>query len=109
MKRRLYPAFLLIAILSGLFLFLQTAAAQTSIEAPETRVKLVKLSPLRYPPLARQARITGDVRVEVLIGTDGTVESAKMISGHLLLKQAAIESAQKSQFECRRCDSTESY
>jgi TonB family protein len=65
---------------------------------------LSKLVPPVYPPLARMARITGDVKVHVLIRKDGSVESAEVISGHPILKQAALESAQKSEFECRDCN-----
>jgi hypothetical protein len=44
-----------------------------------------------YPPLARQARIQGVVRFEVLIGKDGHVKDAMLIAGHPLLVPAAQE------------------
>jgi TonB family protein len=53
-----------------------------------------------YPPLARQARITGDVTIQIHIRKDGKVESAEVVSGPPMLKQAALESAEKSTFEC---------
>jgi TonB family protein len=53
-----------------------------------------------YPPLARQARITGDVTIQIYIQRDGKVESAEAVSGPPMLEQAALESAQKSTFEC---------
>ncbi|HEY3971374.1 MAG TPA: energy transducer TonB [Candidatus Sulfotelmatobacter sp.] len=82
------------------------AAAQDS----PTGVVMTRLFPPVYPPLARQARVVGDVRIQLTIGTDGSVESAEVVSGHPMLKQAALDSAQKSQFECRRCtDSGMSY
>ena len=83
----------------------QDAPAQdaSSAQTAEAEVVLAKLSPPIYPPLARQARITGDVKIQVLIRKDGSVESAEVISGHPILKLAALESAQKSQFECRGC------
>lgn len=43
-----------------------------------------------YPPEARHARITGIVRLDVVIGRDGTVLTVKLISGHPLLAEAAI-------------------
>jgi TonB family protein len=64
---------------------------------------LIKLSPPLYPPLAREARIGGDVKIQIEIRPDGSAASVGVISGHPLLKQAALESAQKSQCECRRC------
>ncbi|HWY22945.1 MAG TPA: hypothetical protein VNX26_17085, partial [Candidatus Acidoferrum sp.] len=39
----------------------------------------------------------------VMIRKDGSLDSAEIISGHPLLKQAALDSAQRSQFECRAC------
>jgi TonB family protein len=56
-----------------------------------------------YPPLARQARIAGDVLLEVGLRQDGTVASAKVISGHPMLKLAALDSATKSTFVCQGC------
>src|ERR1700693_6002552 len=34
---------------------------------------------------------------------DGSLESARAVSGPPLLRQAALDSAQQSQFECRGC------
>jgi TonB family protein len=83
------------------------AFSQATASQPE--VVLVKLSPLVYPPLARQAHIAGDVSIRLSIRQDGSVESAEVIGGHPMLAQAALESAQKSQFECRGCNATASY
>ena len=41
--------------------------------------------------------------MQVSIHKDGSVESAEVVSWHPMLKQAALESAQKSQFECNGC------
>lgn len=79
------------------------AQGATSAPMPESGAVLTKLVPPVYPLLARMARITGDVRVQVLIRKDGSVASSEVISGHPILKQSALESAQKSTFECRKC------
>jgi len=59
----------------------------------EARV-LSKVQPA-YPPLARQARVSGTVRVEATIGKDGRVKRAVAISGPPLLRQAAAEAVQR--------------
>jgi TonB family protein len=106
MRNFLWLASFAVATLSGaLFACTQTALAQ--IETP--RAVLTKLSPPVYPPLARQARITGDVKVELTIQRDGSVASAVLFSGHPILAPAAIESAKHSQFECHACDGVTSY
>jgi TonB family protein len=79
------------------------AQAPTPLETSKSEVVLTKLSPVVFPPLARMANIVGDVRVQVGIRKDGTIASAELVSGHPMLKQAALESAQQSQFECRGC------
>jgi len=43
------------------------------------------------PPLARQVRIQGTVKLEGVIGKDGTVQELKVVSGHPLLIQAALD------------------
>ena len=69
-------------------------------------IVLTKLFPPKYPPLARQARITGDVELTIEVTGDGSVQSATAVRGHPLLKQAALDSAQESQFDCRGCGET---
>lgn len=48
-----------------------------------------------YPPLAKQARITGVVHLNALIGKDGTVKNLAVISGHPLLVQAAMDAVRQ--------------
>jgi TonB family protein len=88
-------------------LFGSTANIQAqSIAAPNTSqggVVLTKLWQPVYPPIARQARISGDVDLKIEVREDGSVESIVVASGHPMLKQAALDSAQQSQFVCRGC------
>jgi TonB family protein len=46
-----------------------------------------------YLPLARQARIQGDVEVRCVLDADGTVTRAEVITGHALLKDQARQNA----------------
>jgi TonB family protein len=78
-----------------------------SADAATTGVALTKLFPPIYPPLARQARIAGEVKIEVSIRNDGGVESARVVEGHAMLKDSALDSAKKSSFECRGCAQSE--
>lgn len=103
--RRLSLALQFGAVAAFLFAMPANDQAREAVSAatPETGVVLTKLFPPAYPPLARQARIMGDVKIQVGIRQHGSVASAEAISGHLMLKQAALDSAQKSTFECRGC------
>ena len=85
---------------------LSYAAAQTSAQVeplPEEHVVLSNLSPPIYPPLARAARVSGDVEIALRIRPDGSVESAEVVKGHPLLQVVALDSAQHSIFECHEC------
>jgi periplasmic protein TonB len=48
-----------------------------------------------YPPLARQARISGIVRLEAVISHSGMIESLQVMSGHPLLTQAALDAVRQ--------------
>jgi TonB family protein len=70
---------------------------------PQGEVVLTSLSNPAYPRLAEQARVAGDVEVRLSVRADGSVESAEVISGPAMLKQAVLESVHRSHFECREC------
>ena len=48
-----------------------------------------------YPPLARQARISGIVRLEAVISRGGLIESLQVMIGHPLLTQAALDAVRQ--------------
>jgi len=48
-----------------------------------------------YPQLAKQARIQGVVRLNAVIGKDGTIQDLKAASGHPLLVPAALEAVRQ--------------
>ncbi|MFQ5927839.1 MAG: energy transducer TonB [Terriglobia bacterium] len=52
-----------------------------------------------YPPLAKQARIRGTVRLEAIIAKDGTIQNLTVISGHPLLVQAALDAVSQWRYE----------
>ena len=52
-----------------------------------------------YPPLAKQARIQGTVRLEAEISKQGTIESLRVISGHPLLVQAALDAVKQWRYK----------
>jgi protein TonB len=48
-----------------------------------------------YPPLARQTRISGTVRLHAIISKSGGVQQLEVISGHPLLVQAALDAVKQ--------------
>ena len=51
-----------------------------------------------YPPAARAVRAAGAVTVQVLIDESGSVVSASAVSGHPLLRAAAVQAARGARF-----------
>jgi len=59
------------------------------------QAKLIRQPKPIYPPLAKQARISGVVRLNAIIGKDGTIQNLTVASGHPLLVPAAMEAVKQ--------------
>ncbi len=59
------------------------------------QAKLVRQPRPMYPPLARQARIQGQVRLTAVISRDGTIQELQVVAGHPLLVPAALEAVKQ--------------
>src|SRR5450631_2052870 len=53
----------------------------------------------QYPEKAKEQRITGTVRLHVVIGTNGSVQEVSPISGDPLLADAAVEAVRQWKYE----------
>src|SRR4051812_4334407 len=58
---------------------------------------LAKPAP-EYSAVARQMKVTGHVEVEATVGTDGLVESVKVLTGNPLLTASAVTAVKKWKF-----------
>lgn len=60
--------------------------------------KATSLPKPAYPAAARSANIKGSVNVAIVISKTGRVMSARAVSGHPLLKRAAVSAARRAKF-----------
>lgn len=60
--------------------------------------KALELPRPEYPPTARAVRASGAVSVQVLVDRVGNVVSATAVSGHPLLRPAALQAAKSAKF-----------
>ena len=74
-------------------------------QEPLTRKVKSKVAPV-YPDLARRMNITGTVRVVVVVSSNGTVKSTKLVGGHPILVTAALNDRKKWKFEPASDEST---
>jgi TonB family protein len=63
------------------------------------KAKLVQQVEPVYPPLAKNARIQGTVRLQVVISPEGSVDEMTVMSGHPLLVQQAMEAVRLWRYE----------
>jgi protein TonB len=57
--------------------------------------KLIKKVIPVYPPLARQARVSGTVQLIGVIAKDGTIQQLQVVSGHPLLVKSALDAVRQ--------------
>lgn len=70
------------------------AAGQEQI----TRKLRSKVAP-EYPEVARRMKISGVVKLQVTVAPNGMVKDAKVIGGHPVLVNAAMETIKKWRYE----------
>lgn len=72
---------------------------RTRVGGAVQAAKLVnRVQPL-YPPLARQTRISGTVKLHAIIGKSGAVEQLQVVSGHPLLVQSALDAVKQWRYQ----------
>ncbi len=69
---------------------------------PESKI-ITKVRP-EYPLDAADLKIHGVVKITLVIGTDGRVQSARLLGGHPLLAPAALQAVRKWVFQPTEVD-----
>ncbi len=64
-----------------------------------------KVAPV-YPDLARRMNITGVVKIEITVSANGSIKNAKLVGGHPVLANAALDAVKKWRFEAGPEEST---
>lgn len=71
----------------------------------DTRKPVVNPDP-EYPEIARRMNITGTVKLEIVIATDGSIKSVKVLGGHPLLVDAVQKALKKWKYAPGSAEST---
>jgi len=75
-------------------------AQEESSRRAKSRVQAV------YPELARKMNLSGTVKVEVVVLPNGTVKGARVMGGHPVLANAALDAVKRWRFEPAAMEST---
>lgn len=103
MSRRLTVVVLALAlgnVLGAVYSHAQSAPNEEIVRRAKNKVEP------QYPELARKMNISGTVKIQVTVAPNGSVKDAKIVGGHPLLAQAALDAAKKWRFEPAAADST---
>ena len=91
-------------ILAFVTLFGTLPAPTVRAQDLERKVKS-KVSP-SYPDIARKMGLTGTVKLQIVVASNGTVKETKVIGGHPILVNAAVDAVKKWRFEAANEEST---
>jgi TonB family protein len=76
----------------------KTSSAVKTISGGVLNEKAISLPKPPYPPVARAAKASGTVVVQVTVDENGNVVSASAVSGHPLLQAGAVAAARGAKF-----------
>ena len=93
-------------ITAGTRMLCVPAVAQESVKTDElSRKPKTKVAPV-YPDVARRMGVSGIVKLSVVVAPNGTVKSSKVIGGHPVLVNAAMDAMKQWKFESAPTESS---
>src|SRR5208282_4704993 len=81
------------------------SAQQNSLEESKRKIKF-RNNP-QYTDLARKMNLSGKVKIEVVIASDGRVKSSRAIGGHPILVQSCLDAVKDWRFEAASEETTQ--
>ena len=69
------------------------------VDPKQMESRIILKVPAQYPPEAAAHNISGTVRLEKIVGTDGVPRQIKVLRGHPLLVRAAITAVGKWRYQ----------
>ena len=82
-----------------LALLLALLGFQSADQAPSSEPCVMHVEGLHYPPLARQTRVAGEVKISAMVDETGNVILPAVSEGHPLLSEVALANIRKWKFQ----------
>ena len=79
--------------------FIPVTPQRVRISQGVTKGLLIHRVEPTYPPLARSARVQGEVILSAVIDVDGQIQNLQLVSGHPMLVPSAIEAVKKWRYK----------
>jgi TonB family protein len=96
---------IVLLVFSWVFVLARPCSAEQ--EQTESKRKVVSKVMPAYPDIARNLRIKGTVRIEAVVGSNGSVKATHILGGHPLLAQSADQAVHKWRWEAAPGESKE--
>ncbi len=93
-------------LLAKALLVVVLCLAGGSVAGQEARKALSKPAP-EYPEMAKRLRLSGKVKVEIVIGANGQIKDTKVIGGHPILVDAALVALRKWKYAPASSETTQ--
>lgn len=106
MSRRATRTWLASLTAAALIAMLSLHAPRTWAQQEDLPRKIKTRVAPAYPTLARQMNISGVVKVQVTVAPNGSVKATKVVGGHPLLANAALDALKKWRFEAASEETT---
>jgi TonB family protein len=90
----------------GLLLVCGCVALSAAAWGQELTRKVKSKTAAVYPDLARRMNISGVVKVQITVTTNGVVKDAKLVGGHPVLANAALDAVKKWRYEASKEETT---
>ena len=87
-------------------ILLVISLAASNLSGQEARKTISQATPV-YPEMARQFRLSGTVKIQVVVAPDGRVKETKLIGGHPLLAESAMAALKKWKFAPSNTETTQ--
>src|ERR1700719_3479345 len=96
----------MVALLAVAALAVGVAGLRAQDATGEMTRRVKSKVPAVYPELARKLNLAGTVKVSVVVLPNGLVKDAKVVGGHPVLANAALDAVRKWRFEPAAAEST---
>jgi periplasmic protein TonB len=98
MEDQFFRGATIMRLTQGMCAAILLCALSSTSSAQEGRRAISKPTP-RYPEVAKQLKLVGTVKVEVVIGPDGKVKNTNIIGGHPILIDATLAALKEWKYE----------
>lgn len=88
-----------VAVLCGILLFSGVTYSQVRLNPVVAEKLLIERPDPVYPELAKKARIAGNIYLTIHVTETGSVSEVLFVSGHPVLKDAAVTMARQSRYK----------